>query len=274
MTTSFECDGISGEVWGSGRPIVLLHGLGSSGRTWDLLLPYLAGQGSLVRLDLPGHGSSRERRETDDFDSLRRRLLRIFEYLELVQPLVVGHSWGASLALDLAACAPASLSKLVLIDGGYMDFQHVPGMTWERLAQDLAPPRIDLPTDQFTTAMQAEFASHWRPEFGDIVRAHMREDDGRISARLPFDDHLAYLHGMWEHDLRALYPLVQASTLLVVASHPGPGSLDWDDLRTQTLAEMRRLMPRLRIVHMQDTLHDIPMDRPAELARMVLEFME
>lgn len=273
MSTPFELDGIRGEVSGSGSPIVFLHGLGSSRRTWDLLLPFFSERFAIVRLDLPGHGRSRQRRETDDFDSLRAHLIEIFEFLQLAQPIVVGHSWGASLALDLAARAPSHVSKLVLVDGGYMDFRHVPGMTWDTLKRDLAPPRIDLATGEFTAAMRAELGSHWRPEFGDIFRAHMREDNGRIYPRLPYDDHLAFLRGMWDHDLCALYPAVQAPTLLVVASFPGPGSIDWDDLRAQTLAQMQRLVPCLRIVRMEDALHDIPMDRPAELAKMMLEFI-
>ena len=273
MTTAFELDGIRGEVTGSGNPLVLLHGVGSSRRTWDLLMPYLASTFAIIRLDLPGHGFSRERRATDDVCSLRTQLLGVIDYLELESPVVVGHSWGASLAIDLAVHAPDHVSKLVLVDGGYMDFRHIPDMTWERLRRDLAPPRIDLDTNEFTEAMRRDLGAHWRPEFGDIFRAHMRERDGRITPRLPYDDHLAYLRGMWEQDLCALYPRVGCPTLLVVASAPGPGSIDWEALRRRTLADMQRLIPRLRIVRMHDTLHDIPMDRPAELAESMLEFI-
>lgn len=254
--------------------MVLLHGLGSSHRTWDLLLPYLAGTFSIVRLDLPGHGASRERRESDDLESLRGQLLRVFEYLGLTEPIIVGHSWGASLALDLAAHSPVTVSKLILIDGGYMDFSHVPGMTWDRLEHDLAPPRIDVSSVDFTAAMKSALGPHWRAEFASIFTSHMREIDGRISARLPYDDHIQYLRGMWEHDVRTLYPAILIPTLLIVASFPGPGTIDWDDLRRRTLAEMQRLMPLLRIVRMEDTLHDVPMDRPAELAKEMLNFLE
>jgi pimeloyl-ACP methyl ester carboxylesterase len=273
MTTVFELDGIRGEVSGSGKPIMLLHGLGSSRHTWDLLMPFIPSTFATIRLDLPGHGSSRERLPSDDLSSLRAHLLDIIDYLELESPVVVGHSWGASLAIDLAVHAPAHVSKLVLVDGGYMDFRHVPDMTWERLRRDLAPPRINMDTEEFTTALRRDIGAHWRPEFGDIFTAHMSETKGRITPRLPYDDHLAYLRGMWEHDLLALYPRLAPPTLLVVASAPGPGNIDWEALRLRTLADMQRLIPRLRIVHMHDTLHDIPMHRPAELARTMLEFI-
>ncbi len=273
MTTPFELDGIRGEVAGQGRPIVLLHGLGSSRRTWDLLMPYLASEFAIVRLDLPGHGASRERRGTDDLDSLRSQVIDIIDYLKLDTPIVVGHSWGASVAIELAARSPDHVAKLVLVDGGYMDFRHVPDMTWERLRRDLAPPRIDLDTNDFTAGLQQDLGSHWRSEFAEIFKAHMRETDGRISPRLPYDDHLAYLQGMWEHDLCTLYPQISSPTLAVVASAPGPGSIDWGALRLRALADMQRLMPDVRIVRMCDTLHDVPMDRPAELAQFMLDFI-
>src|SRR6266571_453955 len=46
-------------IWSDkGPPVVLLHGLASSARTWDLVAPLLARRLQVVAVDLRGHGES------------------------------------------------------------------------------------------------------------------------------------------------------------------------------------------------------------------------
>ena len=45
-------------VYGSGSPMILLHGFGRSGSTWQHILPYLQNY-QLVVVDIPGYGHSR-----------------------------------------------------------------------------------------------------------------------------------------------------------------------------------------------------------------------
>jgi pimeloyl-ACP methyl ester carboxylesterase len=43
---------------GAGAPLVLLHGMGSSRRAWDPVIPALAGHFDVIAIDLPGFGDS------------------------------------------------------------------------------------------------------------------------------------------------------------------------------------------------------------------------
>ena len=43
---------------GAGKPLLLLHGLGSSLKVWDLIIDELATQREVIALDLPGFGQS------------------------------------------------------------------------------------------------------------------------------------------------------------------------------------------------------------------------
>jgi pimeloyl-ACP methyl ester carboxylesterase len=106
--------------WGDpeGRPLVLVHGLASSARTWWRLGPALAGTGRrVVAVDLPGHGRTghwvghyRFRDTGSDVASWIRAA-----GLDVPELQVVGHSFGGmtGAALPIAGIRPATL---VLLD--------------------------------------------------------------------------------------------------------------------------------------------------------------
>ena len=43
---------------GSGRPLLLVHGLGGSWRSWEPILDRLAAERDVIAVDLPGHGDT------------------------------------------------------------------------------------------------------------------------------------------------------------------------------------------------------------------------
>src|SRR5436309_14541483 len=95
---------------GPGAPGLLLHhGLASSQRIWDLMLPALARRFRVVTYDARGHGLSAKPTSAYGFDHLRGDALAVIRAARLRAPVIVGHSWGAMVALDLAAARPASI---------------------------------------------------------------------------------------------------------------------------------------------------------------------
>ena len=96
-------DGISlhARDWGgSGQALALLHGLASNARIWDGVAPRLVGAGlRVVALDLRGHGDSDQPGSGYDFGQVGRDLQAALAALGLDRPVLVGHSWGANVAL-------------------------------------------------------------------------------------------------------------------------------------------------------------------------------
>jgi pimeloyl-ACP methyl ester carboxylesterase len=109
-------DGITLHVrdWGDGSPappIVLLHGLSSNARIWDGVAPRLAGAGLRpVAIDQRGHGESDQPSSGYDFATVTSDLSHALEALGIRAPLLVGHSWGANVALQCAAELAATLA--------------------------------------------------------------------------------------------------------------------------------------------------------------------
>jgi pimeloyl-ACP methyl ester carboxylesterase len=102
---------------GEGVPVLLLHGLASSRRFWDLVVPGLAGL-RVVALDQRGHGDSERPSGPYDGATVAADALTALDALGLSRAVVVGHSWGASTALRLAATAPERVLAVVAVDGG------------------------------------------------------------------------------------------------------------------------------------------------------------
>jgi pimeloyl-ACP methyl ester carboxylesterase len=107
---------------GEGPPLVLLHGNGSMIEDFDSsgLIDLAARRHRVIVFDRPGFGHSTRPRETlwtaDEQAGLFRAALA---RLGVSRALVLGHSWGASVAVALALKHPQSVSGLVLASGYY-----------------------------------------------------------------------------------------------------------------------------------------------------------
>jgi pimeloyl-ACP methyl ester carboxylesterase len=87
---------------GEGPPLVLLHGLGLSWRTWLPVLEALEEHHDVVALDLPGFGDSPPLGVAPTPQNLADALERELDGLGLSAPALVGNSIGGWLALELA----------------------------------------------------------------------------------------------------------------------------------------------------------------------------
>lgn len=87
---------------GSGKPLLLVHGLGGTRRSWDTIAPALAQGREVIALDLPGHGQTPEEADSGTFDGLARSLDDWLSTESLIGSDMVGSSMGARLVLEMA----------------------------------------------------------------------------------------------------------------------------------------------------------------------------
>lgn len=265
-------------AWSSEGPaVVLVHGLSSNSHIWDAVAPRLAARFRVVALDQRGHGRSDKPDEGYDFDTIVADLRGLVAALGLRRPLFVGHSWGGNVALQYAAAHADEAAGLVLVDGGFIELAGDPAMTWERVERELAPP--DLTALTFEELRQRvrgrEAGGYW----SEAVEATLRGSfavglDGRISPRLSLANHLRILRAMWEQRPSRLYEQVRCPVLIVPARRDDPDTraAELRARRERQVAAALAAIPSARVLWMDDTVHDIPLHRPEELAAAIVRF--
>ena len=107
---------------GSGEPLVLLHGNGSMIQDFESsgLIDLAAKNYRVIVFDRPGFGhSDRPRNVVWTPDAQAELIRRALDRLGVSHAIVLGHSWGASVAVALALRFPELVSGLVLASGYY-----------------------------------------------------------------------------------------------------------------------------------------------------------
>jgi pimeloyl-ACP methyl ester carboxylesterase len=241
---------------GSDRPIVCLHGVTGHAWTWHDVAAQLREAGRVVALDMRGHGDSQWAADaaytTDDHAS---DLEGVIEAIGAEDVDLAGNSWGALVALAFAARNPGAVRRLAIVDvepsfeQGETDLfprprsfpSHREAVEWERQSNPHAPDHM----------IEIMAAMGTRPgEGGQLLRKH----DPFFLERWPFrsDDR-------WE-ELRGL----KMPALVVHAKD--------SFVRGDVAERMAEEIPEGRVVHIADSGHLVPVEQPAELARVLREF--
>ncbi|MFV9503883.1 MAG: alpha/beta fold hydrolase [Oscillochloridaceae bacterium umkhey_bin13] len=103
---------------GQGPSLLLIHGWGGSSRYWIGAFALLTERYDLIAVDLPGCGASSPPPGPATLAQLAQSVIHLTEALELQQPVLVGHSLGAAVALLVAAARPTLARRLSLVSFG------------------------------------------------------------------------------------------------------------------------------------------------------------
>jgi pimeloyl-ACP methyl ester carboxylesterase/tetratricopeptide (TPR) repeat protein len=101
----------------TGTPVILLHGITDSWRSFERVLPHLPSSLRVIAVSLRGHGGSSRPHAGYRAEDMAGDVDLLMEALDLPPALVVGHSMGSGVALRLALDHPARVGGLVLVGG-------------------------------------------------------------------------------------------------------------------------------------------------------------
>jgi pimeloyl-ACP methyl ester carboxylesterase len=239
------------KVTGHGRPMILIPGLSSSGETWDTTVARYQDRFQCHVLTVAGFAGV-PRIPAPMLDKVRDALADYIRAHHLDRPVVVGHSLGGFLALDLAAHYPDLPGRLVIVDSyPFLAAIMSPDMTLEKARDSAAQMR------QGMGAMsQDAYERYVKSGLGtrDMVAAESNFDRivawGLASDRTAVTDAMAE---MMSADLRDSIAAIKAPTLVFGS---WIGYKQYTD-RARTEANLKAQYARLAGVEIQvtDTAH-------------------
>ena len=145
---------------GSGRPLVVLHGLFGSSKNWQSLARQFANHFKVFTVDLRNHGQSFHADEMN-YSIMAEDVAQLLSRLELSACDILGHSMGGKVAMTLALQYPDLVARLVVAD--------IAPVTYFHHYDDLIEPLLALPLETIDSLAQAD----------QLLRQNIPEDQPR-----------------------------------------------------------------------------------------------
>lgn len=238
-----------------GTPIVLLHGLSDSHRSYDLMLPMAPRAWRMLAVTMRGHGLSDKPQSGYAIPDFARDVAAFLDALGIERAIVVGHSMGSAIALQTAADFPERVAGLVLI-GAFSRFEGRPAMKELELA---AANMGENCGGEFALAFQESTLANMIPQrFLDTV----------INETLCMPGHA------WRGAVQGLSAFDPCETARHVQA---PAAIVWGDRDAycprSDQHDLRAALPSSRLFALPRVGHAVHWERPAEVAGILRAFV-
>jgi pimeloyl-ACP methyl ester carboxylesterase len=108
------------EVYGTGKPIVLLHGSYMSiPLNWSHIIPILAKDRKVIVTELQGHGRTRDITREFSYEGMADDVSGLLKHLKTDSADILGYSMGGGVAFQVAVRHPEQVRRLVVLSGTY-----------------------------------------------------------------------------------------------------------------------------------------------------------
>jgi esterase len=246
---------------GSGKPLVVLHGLFGSGKNWQSQARQFANQFKVFTVDLRNHGQSFHADEMN-YSIMAEDVAQLLYRLELSACDILGHSMGGKVAMTLALQNPDLVARLIVAD--------IAPVTYFHHYDDLIDPLLALSLETIDSRAQADQLLRQNiPE--DQLRAFLlqnlvRESTGwrwRVNWSVIQRD-MEWLTGFgdlpqdWRIDLPVLFIR-------------GANS---DYVSETEIAVIEQHFSNYRLETIEDAGHWLHAEQPESFNRLVLEFLQ
>lgn len=242
------------------KSLIFIHGWGCDLNTWKYQFDFFKDNYHLVLIDLPGYGQSDKVEQDYTIDLFAQSVLAVIRDLEIRNPVLVAHSMGLPVAIEVLKQLNTENTILVNIDGVYFDF-----------------PTDSIENNQYKVGL-TEFANMFNGE--DYKQNVKQFCNGFITESTPEDVKSYIISTMTQTPQKVGY---QSMKSLI-----DPKYWDKETLKNQTISIyaktdelapdnenlLRKQFPNLTYIEMDSVNHFLIMEQPKKVNEILKGFIE
>jgi pimeloyl-ACP methyl ester carboxylesterase len=246
-TTSADGVPIHYRVEGRGDPaLVFVHGWSCDASYWDAQVKAFRGRHRVVTIDLAGHGRSGTGRADWTIPAFAEDVVAVIRHLDLKRSVLIGHSMGGPVTLEVARMLPERVAALVPVD------------TLQDAEMELSPDELEA----FLGSLRDDFVG----ATGKFVRGMFPADAesalvdkvaGDMSSAPP-EVAIGAMRGIFTYDVRAALSQVR-TPIRCINSEMHPTMLEIN----------RRYAPQFEVVTMPGLGHFPMLEKPRAFNRLL-----
>jgi pimeloyl-ACP methyl ester carboxylesterase len=243
------------EITAEGEPLLFIHGLGSSTRDWEEQVPFFSKNYQVITVDIRGHGQSDKPKGPYTIPKFAGDLAKLLKTLQISSTHVIGISLGGGIAFQLAVDYPELVKSLVPVNAAV---GVPPGFKWkfEFFKRNLVVKLIGM----------KKMGEILAPRL--FIKPEQEENRQKLIERWAENDKKAYLsalNSLKDWGIVDQLHKIKCPTLVL-------GS-DEDYTSTDAKEKYTVLIPNGKLIEIKDARHALPMEKPNEFNRLVLEFL-
>jgi N-formylmaleamate deformylase len=239
---------------GNKPPIVLLHGLTANGACWATLARALEEDCDVIMPDARGHGKSSAPVYGYRYEDHANDVVGLIEALQLLHPILLGHSMGGMTAAVVASRNPELIRCLILADPTFLS----PKVQKEIRDSDVVDQHrryLNMSLDDVVAEARIRHPNRSLETIELIARARLQTSLGAFDVLTPPNP-----------DYIEVVSTIKIPSLLVIGGSGGVVSPD-------VAADLQCLNPRLHVEQIPEAGHGLHYDQPERFAIVVRSFL-
>jgi len=262
---------------GEGQPILLIPGAFSTYRHWNRVIPYLSKHYKLLCMDYLGAGDSDKPKSGFRYtiEEQADLIVKMMEALHIPKIDILGVSYGGAIALNLVARYPERVGKIVSIEGNGINGNRHQKFSYGPMGDLLRFPLVgEILIGVIRSGLADRFVAKsvmgkvWR-DLNEIELNEVMEivsENNRTASRIS-----------WYHISRTLKTSRDFTEETKTVSTPilylyGKNS-DYHEMAKSNAIFLKTHLPDVEVVSFDDGIHDLQLQKPEEMANLILKFL-